>query len=654
MSQPSAKRSKSDGIAKELMALEGVSKGGLSRVLHHLHGKGLLTETIVDNPSLRAYQREIHSGVREHSLKSTTPHGPVVQARALPSEALDSWTIVHPLALLAYLSSLSLSFYTLMRDTVNNAGAPLTLLLYLDEVNPGNPLAPDPHRMFWAFYWVFKELPQWFIQRKGAWFCYGVLRTKIVNDISGGVGAVVKAILLHMFPEGGESFERGCYITHGRESTLLTAKFGGILADEAALKYAFGLKGQAGKKPCPSHYNVTRFVDCTAKPFFVNISCTDPTRFLVTTEAIVDAMMQRIRNETGKTARETLETNTGINFSPDGLLWCPSLKNRVVRLTDHYIRDWMHTLASNGVAGSELSGIASALNSIGVGLDIVRAYALQFTMPRNHGKVTDLYFKEDLFATDHVKHFAGDVLGMTTLMYMFLVEKIQPRGWIPTHIDCFKLLYKTLCILRRGVMTNEVHTRLKHAIVEHAEKFASVYKKSLIKIKFHHLIDLPDDLLRMGRVLGCFTAERKNKDLKQVAKNSFNTLESTVCFDYVNKCVERFCLCEESYKRAFLVSPKQIGSTTMSSRATTPSGDIHKGDVVCMTANRVGKIVDFFQSSDDDSIVARVHVLSKVGTFIFSIADSVVMFISIDEIVEPVAWYASADTLLHVALPCVE
>ena len=80
-------------------------------------------------------------------------------------------------------------------------------------------------------------------------------------------------------------------------------------------------------------------------------------------------------------------------------------------------------------------------------------------------------------ASDHVRHFASDVLGMIPVLYAFLIEKGLPRGWLPRNVTCFTLLHTILCILKRGDMSAEVRDRLAALINKHANFMATSSRK---------------------------------------------------------------------------------------------------------------------------------------------------------------------------------
>ena len=93
------------------------------------------------------------------------------------------WNFCHPLAFLWYLASLSPEFFALMAETMQ-AGC-LNLILYIDEVVPGNPLRHDKGRTLQAIYYAFAEWPDWVLCRTGAWPIFGFLRSNVVKHMAG-------------------------------------------------------------------------------------------------------------------------------------------------------------------------------------------------------------------------------------------------------------------------------------------------------------------------------------------------------------------------------------------------------------------------------------------------------------------------------------
>ncbi len=259
-----------------------------------------------------------------------------------------------------------------------------------------------------------------------------------------------------------------------------------------------------------------------------------------TTRAHINVILHRLA-DAGNAERAKLKTNTGYNYLPTGMLFDIWLMANILSPGPNYLRDWMHTLVSNGVAGTHLALVCGALAAIGIKVHVVQQYAQQFHLPQSRGgKPSDLYFKDDLMMTDHVRHFASDVLGMVTIMYAFLQEKIAPRGVLMSNIECFTYLYMIICILRRGEISQTIHDTLLDLCVKHNKLFLELYGNTHAKIKFHHLYHLARTMLYMHSCLSCFPTERKNKDALAVSVATDKAMERTSVVSFLHKTLKHW------------------------------------------------------------------------------------------------------------------
>ena len=424
-------------IVSGLANTGGVSKSGLAKVLRSLNNQGLLTDPLSSAQSSRSYRRQVQDAVEDEAFHVPTPYGPLIQNVELPvrarAEPVDDRTprdalhYVNPFALLYYLASINAAFFHLLKKTAEKTNHRLRLCLYVDEVNPGNPLAPDPQKLLQAIYWTIVDFPSWFLRRKDSWFCFSLVRTMVTKRLAGYVSELMKIALHVFFPPSGTSFDRGCHVQHNGDGLVVTATFEGILADEKALKEVFGVKGAGGNIPCSECLNIrNRWVDISGQAALQHHWDPDLSKRRRATDVHLKLLVKRLVDASiGPTsALKALETKTGVNYTVGGVLFDDHLARNVMRRGwFHYIRDWMHTLVSNGVAGSHLALMCQALIHVGCSLEIIRTYIKRFTLPwtRNHGKISDMYFKDALMETDHVRHFASDVLGMVPLLTSFLL-----------------------------------------------------------------------------------------------------------------------------------------------------------------------------------------------------------------------------------------
>ena len=126
-------------------------------------------------------------------LHAPTPYGPIRQQIQLPLESGDSYAleVAHPLAMLwtAARQSGSFSEYFLHRiherpPTMENQWS---LVIYTDEIVPGNPLGHDNKRKAWVFYYSFVELGMHALCNEDAWFLLAATRSSNVKAVAGGL-----------------------------------------------------------------------------------------------------------------------------------------------------------------------------------------------------------------------------------------------------------------------------------------------------------------------------------------------------------------------------------------------------------------------------------------------------------------------------------
>ena len=246
-------------LRAELVATAAGPKQCVATVLQILQKKGLLNDPELGGPHER---RELTNASQAHA-KAETPYGRVVQTIALDMVDGSSfaWEIIHPFAFLYYLTSKCPRFAELMATSIQGAIAKtLTLLLYGDDMTPGNPLRVDQGRKLFAFYYGFLEWPAWMLHRQDTWLCFGALRVQLIERVLGGVSAVFAAIIRLMFVTGPANFTSGFFIVYKGAHNMCRACFKGIIADEKGLKEAFDIRGQAGTKPCISCQNMFNFI----------------------------------------------------------------------------------------------------------------------------------------------------------------------------------------------------------------------------------------------------------------------------------------------------------------------------------------------------------------------------------------------------------
>ena len=111
----------------------------------------------------------------------------------------SSMLMVNPLTLLQAAFEQGGSFTELILDTLtkhpSSPERPWKLILYSDEVVPGNPIGYNNLRKVWVAYYSFAEFGPVTLQREEAWLPQMVNRSDGVSKFSAGISQVFVAII---------------------------------------------------------------------------------------------------------------------------------------------------------------------------------------------------------------------------------------------------------------------------------------------------------------------------------------------------------------------------------------------------------------------------------------------------------------------------
>lgn len=205
-------------------------------ILQILQKSGLLQTT----DTARHTKTLLTNASRDHST-ALTVYGRVVQTMQLPGLE-EPWEFVEPKAYLRYMSSLSDSYAEVMNST--EGPTKFNVILYLDEIIPGNPFRPDKARKLWTMYWACLEWPAWLLARSGFWAILGVIKSSTLSSLAGGEGMLWKCIM-QLWKD-----DVRLQIVYKEQRIPISLSYMGTLADEAALKAINDFKGASGIKFC--------------------------------------------------------------------------------------------------------------------------------------------------------------------------------------------------------------------------------------------------------------------------------------------------------------------------------------------------------------------------------------------------------------------
>ena len=490
------------------------------------------------------YARKSLRQARDLQNKEMTPYGPILQTQPIydKHDVVQQLTVANPIALLWTASSqysiFSAFFLRLLKKTPPSIDEPWHILLYSDEVTPGNPLATLNNRKFHAIYWSFLEFGVNALSREESWFCVAVEYSIFVSEFSAGLSQVMTVVIKLFFSEGANLALSGVLLSFvGGESVRLWAKIGGTLQDGGAHKSMFHSRGDGASKFCLLCKNLFEQTSQLVEMDGTNLLACDVLKY----EGLVLASSKDLR----KTARyiegkhatmpagafTILQQSLGMTYHKHALLLDRSLDD-LYDPVPGYMHDWMHALFVDGIYNTTLYLLFESFLQAGKPdiYTVFSDFVAKWTWPARvnmHGRhLPDIFAgnrKKKHRAAKHIKCQASDGLSLVGVSALF-VNKVLLKMDPPckNECDCFLALVEVIEIIVASARV----TVQPQTLLTSVEKFLHMYKDAwgcdMMVPKFHWLLHLWTILQKYGTLLNCFCLERKHRVPKRYATELTN------------------------------------------------------------------------------------------------------------------------------------
>ena len=415
---------------------------------------------------------------------------------------------------------------------------------------------------FYTYYFSFMQYDQKGLTTEDLWFTVALLRTSRVQLVEGGVSALSR-LVVKLF----EPLKRGLLLTFrsGRRSFLF-ANMKVLVADEAALKSMWAVKGAAGTLPCLMCWNLVQqrgglhLSDATGR--LVPHTCTELNKILLRSdEDFRTAAMHLVAEKRIRTKKqfEILEQSMGINYVPTGMLFDEGLDLKPI---SHTMYDWLHIYLVNGLFQTQSNLMLEILSRNGCKHDDVAAFLKTFSAPKeqasNFKAAVQTFDKAK--AKDAWKPAASEVLCVYPLIRLLVLETSFEDAVDKLAAKSFLILCRILGLLSEGGKGQQVDpAKLEQLILQHLDSFKSAHSSDDMQPKFHFSIHLPALLRRHKLLVSCWCHERKHKQLKMWANQIHNAgdwYETSVLKEVSHTCMRNlhdFCP-----KGVHLVKPKAV------------------------------------------------------------------------------------------------
>ena len=471
---------------------------------------------------------------REAALADTaTQFGPLMRAMdislAVPGKAV-SIKYVDPVCLLCHVLECRPGMAALFQERMDAAPpsfqSPWHLIVYCDEVAPGNQLRHQNNRKLQTIYWSFRELGQRALSCENCWFVLTALKSSTVASM-GGMSILWANLLPAFF--GAPGLGTGVFLNPQGNARMLFAELACFVSDEVALKQTVENKGSAGTLLCmlcqnvvSESSNLASFSEGLVSSLEIN---TD--RFVLHTDQSAHRTAQHLQEQRhilGKVAFERLQTALGYNHIPGGLLLSPLFGPKLLSAV---MFDYLHVYLVHGIANTECGLLLGVLAKSDWPTGQVNNFLNSFEWPAQlrGAKPCNIFSKRES-RSEPAKCSASELLNILPLLRVYILLFVAPTavGEVQKACRSFLLLCTVmdfLCKIGRGepVSSND----LAKAIHEHSSAFLDTWRKEHWVPKNHMALHLPLFLERHGTLHSCFVHERKHKLLKRFANQLTDT-----------------------------------------------------------------------------------------------------------------------------------
>lgn len=525
MNGPPAKKQRHEALRSLLMP--GINHSSLARLLDKIKSTPeLLDHEPVGRKTIERATFELFSEA------ATTMHLPMSDGRML------AWDACSPQLVLQSFVSRHVGFRDLLQDRLRKRPCTFArqwrMIVYHDEVVPGNVLKPDNRRKFNIVYFSFLEMDS-ALRNELAWLPFAVLRTSVMKDVDGQMSCMVRVLMEAMFLKPDDGFNSMGVSLHFEHPVLFFAQLDTILCDESAWKSTLGAKGSAGLRPCLKCKNCvmvgSALDDADSTGYLTCVSCSDIAQFDENTDAELWQLADHLeasRAHMNKTEFERLQKASGLNHLKHGLLLCRALRPHVPAVSASTY-DAMHNYFSHGVAALELHLFLTYCAQFKIGFRQIEEYCSADWKMRSHGNVKrragSVFSDNKEKASKDVgfKGMASDVLAVFPLVRQLAATVVEPRIGKTAELESFLAMCDIVRLMQRlkgkrlGKVTLADADQLQDLQRRHLQLFVVAYGKEEVKPKHHFALHLPQSLRKHGFFLDTFVHERKHRVAKRLA-----------------------------------------------------------------------------------------------------------------------------------------
>ena len=416
--------------------------------------KGIKEAGLPDLISRRAMRE-----ARDQVMHANTQFGPILKTMDVIGQSGEILHIPYadPFAMLAVTVEHHPEFARMLQRCLEerppSPDQPWSIILYTDEVTPGDPVAPFNLRKLQACYWSFLELGANVLSKEEAWFTLMTEFSEMINQVASGLSQTFGSLVKTFFqPDGFNIGGAGIGLQLGEVNIRLWAKAGIVLQDGGAHKYVWCSRGHGASKSCLLCNNLfsreSRLVD------------TDATHMLVCDALRYDDLIPTSDEELRTRARflagisgtaapaefDNYQQALGLTYLPHNILLDRYL-DTILSPTESFTHDPMHCFFADGIVNICVYLLFEAF--IGARMTTIYETFQEYASHWKWPKRLNAHRLEDVFGrsrrdkhrkAQRIKCHASDMLSLMPVLVAFTHQVLLRLGTCDAECQAFLAL----------------------------------------------------------------------------------------------------------------------------------------------------------------------------------------------------------------------
>ena len=394
-------------------------------------------------------------------------------------------------------------------------------VLYMDEVQGGNILHPDPLKKIACFYCSFLEM-NGEAHREAAWLCVCVVQSRIVGKLAGQMSGLVKELLQTLHAE--KNLRGWPIVLSGQPTWIRIAESSYFLSDADAMRQIFSIKGSAAVVPCPLCANVLKRGKKVDDSLFVDVTSHEPEKWICRDDDTIWSAADSLLSPMTKTALNTKEKATGLVKNEAGLLF--DVTARKMLPFSKLSFDAFHIYLSDGIAAQEAKLLMDFLQEQGFTLEGLHDLALQsdWHMAQDIDKTVAFclkqIFSEKLWGEHGWRGEGSQCWSMIFLLAYYAWRFLADRDAAANKLQSFMALQEVLSEMRflkylpEEIVSENQVARFRALQLKHHRLFCKAWGLHLCRPKHHARHHLPDHCLLLKRLPLCTVQEKRHQIFK--------------------------------------------------------------------------------------------------------------------------------------------